>query len=339
MSRRRSVLSPLLSAQLSAVRTRPGYAPSDVELKDILAGFSALPANSIVDASREIVGAIGWHELSLLDQLFSKSERQLMKKNPDHAWLFLFHRSGYVREAALDAIDSPPASPFFVAALAWRLNDWVKPVRQAAVRCAHRVFPKTGPDIAAVSAPYLLGRGLVWARWREESKLLDTLFGRRDVMAAIAVGMQINATGPLASCLRHALRYPEIDEHLPRLATAAVQPSVRATAYQCLISGKARWLVGFEWVWEDKVYGLRRRIPKLETRDIKRDQPVVDFVAKGINDKSDFVRKVAADAMIAVRTQIPDDGVLVAHLAKDRSPVVRSRADFMLRHPPSRQTS
>lgn len=40
------------------------------------------------------------------------SEFDLLKMNPDYAWLFLFHYSGYVREAALHAIHTPPTSPF-----------------------------------------------------------------------------------------------------------------------------------------------------------------------------------------------------------------------------------
>jgi hypothetical protein len=120
---------------------------------------------------------------------------------------------------------------------------------------------------------------------------------------------------------------------LPRLAAAAVQPSVRAAAYRCLISGKAIWPVGFESIWIDKVYGLRRRAPMLETRTIQRDRPAADFVEAGIRDKSPFVRKVVADAMIAVRAQIPNEEKLVAHLAADRSSLVRSRADFLMRHP------
>src|SRR5882724_8214608 len=127
-----------------------------------------------------------------------------------------------------------------------------------------------------------------------------------------------------AACLRHALRYSGMDRHLPQLAKAAVQPSVRAVAYQCLISGEARWIAGFEWTWIDKVYGLRRRVPTLERRGIPRDRPVVDFVTDGIHDKSAFVRKIVADGMITIRSQIADEEILVAHLARDRSSAVRS---------------
>jgi hypothetical protein len=330
---RRSALPPALSAKLAALARR--HTPSD--LQDVLTGFSALPASLVVDASSELSTAIRPQNPSLLEQLSTKSERQLLKINPDYAWLLLFHYSGYEREAALEAIKVPPSSPFFFSALAWRLNDWVEPVRQAAVRCAERVLPRISPDVAATAAPYLLDRRFVWGRWSEEPKVLDALFRRTDVMAALAMRIQKQQTGPFASCLRHALRYPEIDEHLPRLAVDAVQPSVRVAAYQCLMSGKATWPVGFGWSWIDKVYGLRRRVRMLDSRAIQRESPAAEWIRRGIHDKSILVRRVAADAMVGARAQLPDADSLIALLADDRNSAIRSRADYMLRHPHSEQ--
>ncbi|WP_213289535.1 hypothetical protein [Bradyrhizobium sp. sGM-13] len=329
---RQSVLPPSLSAQLSALITRRFRSLSDSELQDILAEFSELPAKLIVDASREMTDVVSPYEPSLLEQL-RKSEQQLMKRSHDYAWLFLFHRSGYVREAALDVINAPPASAFFLSALAWRLNDWVGAVRQAAVRCAERVFPRISPEVAASAAPYLLDRRFVWARWREEAKVLDSVFGHTDVMAALAMRMQKQQTGTYASCLRHALRYPEIDKHLPRLAIDAIQPSVRVAAYQCLLSGRATWPVGYGWSWIDKVYGLRKRVRMLDSREIQRASPAADWIRRGIHDRSVLVRRVAADAMVGARAQLPDADSLIAVLGSDRSSAVRSRADYMLRHP------
>jgi len=259
----------------------PGRKQSDHELRQVLAELASLPANLVVRASREIAreARLGWWQPENLPlrvvavgpaRLFwtrlknalwlewpSPSEQALLKRNNDFAWLFLFHPSGHVREAALDCINSAPTSPFFFAALAWRLNDWVQPVRRAAERCAERVLHRTAADVAATAALYLLGRRLAWGRWSDEAKALDKVFERKDVMAGIALRLTRQPTGALATYLRQALRYPAIDEHLPRIASTAIQPSVRAVAYRCLISGKAAWTVGFEWAWIDKVYGLR----------------------------------------------------------------------------------
>jgi hypothetical protein len=337
----RSALPPSLAAKLAALGTEPG----DHQLINVLADLSDLPANQIVRASREIASAarLGWWQPQMsfsLERLFgSSTEQELLRKKPDYAWLFLFHPSGYIREAALDAINDPPTSPFFFSALAWRLNDWVQPVRQAAEHCAKRVLHRTSAKVAANAALYLLDRRLVWGRWSDEPEALDSVFGHEHVIEALAQELQEQSTGPLATCLRNALRYPHVDEHLPRLAAAAVQPSVRALAYQCVISGKASWSVGFEWAWIDKVYGLRRRVPTLATRYVRRIRPAADFIREAVRDKSPFVRRVAADALIAARSQLPDEEALIAHLANDPSPGIRSRADFMLRHPPSGQTS
>jgi hypothetical protein len=344
------------------LRTRLGPKQSDHELRQILAELSGLPANFVVRASREIAreARLGWWQPQQLPLLVVvggparlawirltsafrlewrsrsvPSEQELLKRNHDFAWLFLFHPSGYVREAALDYINDPPTSPFFFSALAWRLNDWVRPVRQAAERCAERVLRRTAADVAANAAIFLLDRHVVWGRWTNEAEALDRVFEREDVMAGLASQLTQRSTGPLANCLRHALRYPAMDEHLPHLASDAIQPSVRALAYRCLISGKATWTTGYAWTWIDKVYGVRRRVPKFETRDIQRSHPVADLVRAAVRDKSAFVRVVAADALIAARSSLPDEEALIASLAKDRSSAVRSRADFMLRHPPT----
>jgi hypothetical protein len=144
------ILSPSLSAKLAALATRP---VTNRELDDILTELAALPAHLVVRASREIAtrAGLGWwqperrprqviptHRASLFvqrikDRLWPKSpplpfpsDRELLAANADLAWLFLFHPSGYLRETALDHIITPPTSPFFLAALAWRLNDWVR---------------------------------------------------------------------------------------------------------------------------------------------------------------------------------------------------------------------
>jgi hypothetical protein len=195
------------------------------------------------------------------------------------------------------------------------------------------VLHQTTADVAAKAALYLLDRRLVWGRWTDEANVLDSVFGRSDVIAGLAAHLQEQSTGAVATCLRSASRYPDIDEHLPRIATAAVQPSVRAVAYQWLIAGKATWPVGYEWAWIDKVYGLRRRMPMLASRDIRATRPAAEWIRDGIHDKSPFVRRVAADALVGARSQLADADSLIAHLANDRNSAIRSRADFMLRHP------
>ena len=359
MSSSRSVLSPSISAKLAALATRPA---TNREVDDILTELAVLPAHLVVRAGREIAVTAGlgrWqpenrsrrivvkHRAILFLNRLRKwlwpnpplvrfpSDRELLAANANLAWLFLFHPNGYVRLAALHRIDTAPSSPFFLAALACRLNDWVPQVREAARLCAERELPLVDARVAATAAPYLLGRRIAWSRWTDEQDTLDKVFARKDVLEVLATQLRAETTGPLAACLHHALRFSDIDKYLIELARHARQPSVRALAYRCLISGKADWIVGSEWMWIDKVYFLRRRVPKLGTRSIERDAPVADLVREAARDKSAIVRKVAADALIAKQCRLPDQEGFVAQLAKDKSAAVRSRADFLLRHPPS----
>jgi hypothetical protein len=353
--RSKPALAPPLADGLSALRS--ARRATEGELKHILAGMAAIPAEFVVRADREIAFSAGlgwWHlpparivpekqlPLRRLLNLFSShqpppskpaSERELLQENPDYAWIFLSHPDGRLREAALRAIKILPPAPFFLTAVAWRLNDWVWEVRQAAEQCLQRVSSQITSSVAADAAPYLLARRFVWRRWSNETRVLDLIIARDDVLAVLASHFETQRTGALGVLLRQALRFPKFDRYLPRLAAHAAQPSVRAVAYQSLISGKVSWPVGFDRVWIDKVFNKHRRVPRLERRDVQREQPVADCVAAGIHDRSAFVRKIAADAMIAVRSEIPDEAPLVAALAKDRNSAVRSRADFMLRHP------
>jgi len=360
-NRSKSVLPAALAERLARLKPNKGT-DSGQELKEVLDELAQLPPESIVRASNEIATSarLGrWlsrnapmrvvprgrfsFSLPLSWKVFAfdrikddpPSERDLLKINPDYAWLFLFHPNGHIREAALRHISTPPRSPFFLSALAWRLNDWVGQVRQAARHCIERIGAGLSPEVAAETGLYLLSRRLIWGRWRDEAQTLSLILAREDVIAAIADRLRTRTNGPMAACLRNALQHPGIDRHLPALAARAIQPSVRAIAYQCLISGKAPWPIGHEWIWVDRVYGLRRRIPKFETRELRRDHAAATYVADGLRDRSAFVRKIVADAMIVARSDLPDERHLVALIANDPNPAVRSRADFMLRHPPS----
>jgi len=313
-SRPKTVLSPALAARLLALAS----ADSDTvghELKEIISEIAALPPSSIARASREIaINARHWYGGDPIDN-------KNLKSNSDYAWLFLFHPNGYLREAALNRLDAAPQSPFFLSALAWRLNDWVVPVRRAAKRCIERVSSQIPPAVAADAALYLLERRIASGYWRNEATILDISLERADVLAALADRLQSRPDGPMAACLRHMLRYHRgIDNHLPQLAAGAIQPSVRAVAYRCLITGKAHWRVG----WGEQ---------NLEFREIARAHSPADYIAESVRDRSALVRRTVADCMIAVRQQLPIDESLIAILAKDRNPAVRSRADFMLRHP------
>jgi hypothetical protein len=310
------------------------------ELRAILHELSAIPVDRITNASREITRAAQldsrWPPAGFSIRRFfggPKTEQDLLDIDPDYAWLLIFHKVGYVRQAALDAIQTPPTSPFYFAALALRLNDWVEPVRRSAKRCAQRVLPLASTEVTLEAAPFLLDRRFVWDRWSDEKEVLDSAFSQKPVVQALAAVLKRSTTGPLASRLRFVLQFPAIDDHLPDLAANAREPAVRAVAYKCLLTRRASWPVGSEWIWIDKVYGQQKRVPKLQSRAIDTKRPIAELIREALRDRSAKVRTIAADSLIEARGQLPDEALLIERLAADRSPAVRLRADYLLQRP------
>jgi hypothetical protein len=322
-----------------------GPAPDGASLERVLADLEDLPAEAVSRASCEINAAmrLGWARPArtkpnrLLDLIRRAtpppSERELMAADPRFAWLFLFHSNGRIREAALDALADPPATPFAFAAIAFRLNDWAEPVRAAAVRCAERLFPLASPELTARTAIDLVDKAFKWQRWGQERQALDAVFANPEVAARVAPLFMTGASGPLATRLRQLLRYPGFDGDLAELARDAVQPSVRATALKCLIDRKASWPIGLGWRWIDKTYGMRERIILTDSRDLAVDQDPGTLIREGLADRSAVVRRVAADALIERRASIRDADQLITRMTADRSPSIRERADYMIRHP------
>lgn len=254
---------------------------------------------------------------------------RLLERRPGLPWLYLFHWDGFVREAALDGIRSGTRSPFFFAAIAHRLNDWVDPVRSAAAECAERVFPQTGPEIVAAAAPALLGRTEEWGRWNEERRILDWAFDRRDVADALAETLRTSLAGPMPRVLRQALRRPAMDGHLVRLAREAAIPAVRATALRALVEGRATWPGEFVKKWIDKSHGRYSRERALEERPLERPLPLEALVEMGAADRAAPVRRVAAEALVRHHLSLGNAGRLLDRLLSDTSPAIRRRAEFV----------
>jgi hypothetical protein len=260
-----------------------------------------------------------------------RSAAAQLLQTPGLEYLFIFHRDGRLREAALLKITGGLPNPFLFAAILWRLNDWAEPVRQAARRCASRSFAQTNPSVIARTAAELLVRQSTWRRWQGERSILDEVFGRSDVAEALAKLMSIATTGPQASILRYSLRTPVLDRHLAQLASNAVQPSLRAVALEALIERKVYWPSGSVWRWIDKPMGLRRRQTIFEHRDLEIAAPVRTLIERGLNDRSAVVRRVALNGIMAHMPGTVDARALAAPFKSDRSPSVREKAAYILR--------
>lgn len=344
MNARRTVLPSALHdalAEVGAKLERGDRIGSELEtVLDLLASVSP---EQVTRAEAEIVAAADLNRWSPPPSLetssfFRTTDRKQLLQTPKLKYLFLFHRNGHLREAALMKLSEGLPNSFLFAAVAWRLNDWAKPVRQAAARCARQCFPLTSPEVVARAAVALLVRQTSWRRWGEERELLDQAFARTDVAEHLSDTLIRSVTGPMPSVLRHALRTPALDPCLDRIAHEAVQPQVRAVALDTLIQGRSEWPSGYGWQWVDKSMGLGHRVTAFGHRTLTVAVARRKLIALGVRDRSAAVRRVALDGVMRHLPRTPEGREHAALLAADRSASVRERAEFILReerHGPS----
>ncbi len=268
-----------------------------------------------------------------LVRLFSPkfTDGDQLDRIPGLEFLFLFHRDGFLREAALNRISGALPSAFQFATIVWQLNDWVKPVQEAAMKCAARCFPDTAAKIIAKASFSLLPRQRSWGRWTVERGVLDKLLCRPDVAREMAILFQTETSGPVSTSLRYALRGDRLDTHLDHLARQALQPAVRALAAQCLIEGVATWHEGWEWKWVDKSRGLQRRVPISRSRSLITKADISSVIQAGVNDRSSVVRRAALQGLISRVDDVENASVAAIALLNDKSPSVRERAQFIMR--------
>ena len=253
----------------------------------------------------------------------------LLKNQPTLAPIFLSHADGRVREAALDLL-TEIRDAYTVCAIALRLNDWAGPVRYAAIECADRLLGATSPTVLAEAAMAILPRRHAWTRGDNALLRLDAAFARPDVVQAIVSHLAASATGPCIRILAELSRTDVVDIWLEHLAFNAAQPNVRALAYRFLIEGEAAWPEGFEHVWIDKTYGMKRRIRRYGHRGLNITTDRAHLIAAGTKDRAAAVRLAIADSLIRHRHDLPDPAGLAKVLSKDKHPGVRLRAQFVL---------
>lgn len=203
------------------------------------------------------------------------------------------HHSGYVREAAVLELDGL-TMPCVVPALRERLNDWVEPVRRAALRAMRGFF-------SAEHAMALVG----------SLDLLDGLrrCGRADHQAVLD---QIDMV----------LREPAAKPHV-QAGLASPNPAIRRGCYAALLHGPSpdAW---FAW-------GLEANDPWIQLhaaraiRELPPDQVPAGFVDQIATSGLRPVRQLAID-MIAEK----GDVARLRGFLLDRSPTLREFARYYL---------
>jgi len=296
----------------------------------IVTKVSMLPPQAIYEVER----LIGW-----LPHVFPSRQswpwlrpgrNRALEIERAHAPAFMFNRSGYVREAALKAVNQLPDTPFFLAALVWRLNDWVEPVRRAAEDCASRELPRLSIRTIVATAPFLLERMPHWGRWCSPPAIVLDILARPDCVHELLVQFAKTTEMP-AGALRGALRFGLLDNHLLSMSRTAKRPEFRAVALKAMINGEVTWVTHYERQWVDKAYGITRRVPVLARRAIPRPAPIDVLIRQGAADRSPLVRRVAAHCLVQHAAGLTDVKQLMTLFDGDRNPSVRWNIEYLAR--------
>ncbi len=306
------------------------------DVTEIIEGLSALPVDDLRAASGDILlcaqlyshtHSRGW--LDLLGR--GRTLQRLMAKTSGLAFILLFHGSGYIRQAALEYIDSAIHAPFLLAAAMQRLNDWVPEVRRAALACVSRVFAATSAAVVASAITGMLTVRFQWRRGVNEAQIIDEALTRADVRAALTAYMAQTQAGPVARTSGYLLRDGYFDDALPLLARQARHPAVRALALRTLLAGHARWIIGATTQWIDRSMGKGRRIPVFDYRPLTLTPEIDGLIRQGVADRAAAVRKVAMQA-IRDQPELWDDFIdLIDDLSRDSSAAIREGVAYITR--------
>lgn len=304
----------------------------------VLSILDTLPPSMVVRADYELRWVLGLYdaspygsELSRQGLYWAHKDVSRLIKVPELAYLYLFHANDRVRQRALELIEKGVRSPFFLAAIALRLNDWAAPVRAAATKCADKVFPLTDPSIVEAAAYFLLAQRYEWRRWGAiETGVLDKVLQRSDVAALLVHKLADSDAGPVGRLLRSALRGPGFDQWLPKLALEARHPELRKVALQALIQRNVQWPSHRERRWTDKSMGRYREAWVFASRHIESDMSVEVALLTAARDRSAAVRRVAVVALLTDGRDLAGFDEAATILIQDKNKVLRERTAYAL---------
>ena len=249
-------------------------------------------------------------------------------------WLNLSHPDGCIREQTLHTLPARIPSTLYAILVLLRLNDWAIPVR-AAVRCRLADFAAaTDPRHLAAALTHTLRYWTSWGRMSPASKQDALAVLLSDAVAAqLATALARSPAGPMTTLLAQLGQVATIDRHLPHIAAHAIQPGLRAKAYQSLLSGKTTWVAGKEQEWIERRHNLYRWRTHLDSRPLTITVEHDPTLQQAAADRSPIVRRVAADAIIAALPHLgPCEQHLATRLAVDPNPSVAERGAYILHH-------
>ena len=234
-------------------------------------------------------------------------------------WLNLSHPDGRIREQTLHTLPARIPRSF-----SHRHGG------DAARRRLTAFAAATAPQHLAAALGYILR---YWTSWGRMSPASIAVLLSDAVAAQLATSLAWSPAGPMTILLAQLGQVATIDRHLPHIAVQAIQPALRAKAYQSLLSGKTTWVAGKEQEWIERRHNLYRWRTHLDSRPLTITVEHDPTLQQAAADRSPIVRRVAADAIIAALPHLgPCEQHLAARLAADPNRSVAERGACILRH-------
>ncbi len=256
-----------------------------------------------------------------------------LKNEKDLPYLLLFDGNGYNRERALLKVIGRLKSPIEVIALADLANNWVEPVRTAALSAIDRSYPETASNDLALSFSFFAENRSFWKRWDNlASEHVMSFFHASDVIAVLAKRLEEGIERRGSTTLSFALQTENFDPHLERILKTSKDSAIRALALRTLLSGEAVWRTGHAWEWTNKSLGERKRVSVLNRRKLSIQPPVRSMLIAALEDKSAQVRRIAAQRVIdrGVELSLPMADI-ARKLMSDLNPSIRRRGEYLAR--------
>ncbi len=252
---------------------------------------------------------------------------------PDLPWIDLCSGNGFQREKALCKLSGPAPNLFFLVLAIRRLNDWVPQVREAARKALPSLAKTADPAIVADALCAILPHWMTWERMEDKDwPVFAEILSVEAIRSALMRKITQSSAGPMATILAQVGRTDAFDDGLSEIARYAVQPSVRAKAYRCLLEGKMTWVAGRTWQWTDIRYCKGKQCPIIATRPLKTGNPFMATLMSAIHDRSPFVRRVAGEMVIRDYAQLGPTAITLAErLALDPYPSIAERGKFVLK--------
>ena len=248
-------------------------------------------------------------------------------------WVDLCAGDGFRRERALRVLFGAAPNRFFLAMAVRRLNDWVHQVREAANERLLSIANASAPeDVADVLCAVLPHRNS-WGRMDENSKqTLHAIISIDAVVNILRSRIISTASGPMAAILAQAGQTPALDKYLREIANSAIQPSVRAKAYQCLLDGKIVWLAGRKRIWTDIRYCKSRLEPVFCNRPLTVASPFEETLQSASSDRSPIVRRIAGSVLVREWKQMGAFAFTLAEaLSLDADAAVAAKGKYVLK--------